>query len=73
MLRTWTSPKKREERRALHEEIMNDFKRGVQAAGAAHEAGYWPLQFTDTGGVTASFPPELEIEGAGDTPNDIMP
>ena len=46
MLRTWTSPKKREERRALHEEIMNDFKRGVQAAGAAHEAGYWPLQFT---------------------------
>jgi hypothetical protein len=28
---------------------------------------------TDTGGVTASFPPELEIEGAGDTPNDIMP
>ena len=44
MLRTWTSPKKREERRALHEEIMNDFKRGVQAAGAAHEAGYWPFQ-----------------------------
>jgi hypothetical protein len=26
---------------------------------------------TDTGEVTASFPPELEIEGAGDTNSEL--
>jgi hypothetical protein len=46
MLRTWTSPKKRQERRALHTEIMKDLKRGVLAADAALESGYWPFQVT---------------------------
>jgi len=35
MLRTWTSPKKRQERRDLYIEAMEDVKRGVQAAGDA--------------------------------------
>ena len=48
MLRTWTSPKKRQERRTLHTEIMEDVKRGVLAADAALESGYWPFQVTGT-------------------------
>ena len=46
MLRTWTSPKKRRERSDLYDDIMLDFKRGVQAADKALDDGYWPIQMS---------------------------
>jgi hypothetical protein len=40
MLRTWASPKKRQERRDLYLEVMEDVKRGMVAADTALES--WP-------------------------------
>jgi len=68
MLRNWTSPKKRRERSDLYAVMKDDFKQGLQAADAAQEAGYWPIQMNDNKWKIS--PPPLVDDNNDDNEDD---